>query len=172
LTTRAPIDEASTMTRTMLDQIADGRTDLVFEYLTAGHAAKSTDPNGVSLIMLVIRLWTSITRRPYRGGQTNARPGQHPVGARAVWAIEVHDAPRSLSLSPSRGGEGAEDGRGGASTVQCANQVSPRQAAEAEGQATGTRAWNCRGRLSNPSTIVLAQTNRRLPAGTTPNSAV
>src|ERR1035441_5731222 len=38
------------MTRTMLDQIADGRTDLVFEYLTAGHAAKSTDPNGVSLI--------------------------------------------------------------------------------------------------------------------------
>jgi ankyrin repeat protein len=34
----------------MIDQIADGRTDRVFEYLAAGHAAKSTDPNGVSLI--------------------------------------------------------------------------------------------------------------------------
>jgi ankyrin repeat protein len=34
----------------MLDQIADGRTDLVFEYLAAGHAADSTDKNGVSLI--------------------------------------------------------------------------------------------------------------------------
>jgi ankyrin repeat protein len=34
----------------MLDQIADGRTDLVFDYLAAGHAADSTDPNGVSLI--------------------------------------------------------------------------------------------------------------------------
>jgi hypothetical protein len=28
------------------------------------------------------------------------------------------------------------------------------------------------GRLSNPSTIVLAQTNKRLPTGTPPNSAV
>jgi ankyrin repeat protein len=34
----------------MLDQIADGRTDLVFEYLAAGHAADSADQNGVSLI--------------------------------------------------------------------------------------------------------------------------
>jgi hypothetical protein len=39
-------------------------------------------------------------------------------------------------------------------------------------QAAGTRAWNCRGRLSNPSSIVLAWTNRRLPTGTAPNSAV
>src|SRR6266852_9908725 len=38
------------MSSTMLDQIADGRTDLVFEYLSAGHAANSTDRNGVSLI--------------------------------------------------------------------------------------------------------------------------
>ncbi len=38
------------MSKTTLDQIADGRTDLVFEYLAAGHAADSTDPNGVSLI--------------------------------------------------------------------------------------------------------------------------
>ena len=38
------------MSRTLLDQIADGRTDLVFEYLAAGHAADSTDKNGVSLI--------------------------------------------------------------------------------------------------------------------------
>jgi len=35
---------------TMLDRISDGRTDLVFDYLSQGHAADSTDPNGVSLI--------------------------------------------------------------------------------------------------------------------------
>jgi len=34
----------------MLDRIADGRTDLVFDYLSEGHAANSTDGNGVSLI--------------------------------------------------------------------------------------------------------------------------
>ena len=34
----------------MLEQIADGRTDLVFEYLAANHAANSTDKDGVSLI--------------------------------------------------------------------------------------------------------------------------
>jgi ankyrin repeat protein len=34
----------------MLERIVDGRTDLVFEYLAAGHAASSTDPGGVSLI--------------------------------------------------------------------------------------------------------------------------
>jgi ankyrin repeat protein len=34
----------------MLDRISDGRTDLVFDYLSEGHAANSTDPNGVPLI--------------------------------------------------------------------------------------------------------------------------
>ena len=34
----------------MLDRIADGRTDLVFDYLAAGHAARSADGRGVSLI--------------------------------------------------------------------------------------------------------------------------
>ena len=34
----------------MLDKIADGRTDLVFDYLAQGHAAKSTDSAGVPLI--------------------------------------------------------------------------------------------------------------------------
>lgn len=34
----------------MLDRIADGRTDLVFDYLSEGHAANSRDTNGVSLI--------------------------------------------------------------------------------------------------------------------------
>ncbi len=34
----------------MLDRISDGRTDLVFDYLSGGHAANSTDNNGVSLI--------------------------------------------------------------------------------------------------------------------------
>lgn len=34
----------------LLDQIASGRTDLVFDYLAAGHTANSTDANGVSLI--------------------------------------------------------------------------------------------------------------------------
>lgn len=34
----------------MLDQIADGRTDLVFDYLAEGHPASAADPRGVSLI--------------------------------------------------------------------------------------------------------------------------
>lgn len=34
----------------MLDRISDGRTDLVFDYLSEGHAASSVDKNGVSLI--------------------------------------------------------------------------------------------------------------------------
>lgn len=38
------------MTPNTLDRIVDGRTDLVFEYVTAGHAAASTDEKGVSLI--------------------------------------------------------------------------------------------------------------------------
>ena len=34
----------------MLDRIADGRTDLVFDYLAGGHPATSKDTNGVPLI--------------------------------------------------------------------------------------------------------------------------
>src|SRR5580700_10424824 len=34
----------------ILDQITDGRTDLVFDYLAHGHAATATDKDGVSLI--------------------------------------------------------------------------------------------------------------------------
>jgi len=34
----------------MIDRIADGRTDLVFDLLSAGHSARSTDEHGVSLI--------------------------------------------------------------------------------------------------------------------------
>lgn len=34
----------------MLDQIAEGHTDLVFDYLAAGHPADSTDADGVSLL--------------------------------------------------------------------------------------------------------------------------
>jgi hypothetical protein len=34
----------------MLDRIVDGRTDLVFDFLSVGNAAKSTDSDGVSLI--------------------------------------------------------------------------------------------------------------------------
>src|SRR5260370_36983613 len=34
----------------MLDRISDGRAELVLDYLSEGHAANSTDPNGVSLI--------------------------------------------------------------------------------------------------------------------------
>lgn len=36
----------------MIDNIAEGRTDLVFEYLEAGNPATSRDSNGVSLIQL------------------------------------------------------------------------------------------------------------------------
>ena len=38
------------MNRTILNRISDGRTDLVFDYVSAGSAANSTDANGVSLI--------------------------------------------------------------------------------------------------------------------------
>ena len=34
----------------MFDQITDGRTDLVFDYVAAGHAATSADEGGMSLI--------------------------------------------------------------------------------------------------------------------------
>ena len=34
----------------MLDRITDGRTDLVFDYVSQGHAADATDKDGVSLI--------------------------------------------------------------------------------------------------------------------------
>ena len=34
----------------MLDQIADGRTDLVFDFISEGRPAHSTDPHGVPLI--------------------------------------------------------------------------------------------------------------------------
>ena len=33
-----------------LEQISDGRTDQVFDYVAEGHAANSTDAGGVSLI--------------------------------------------------------------------------------------------------------------------------
>jgi ankyrin repeat protein len=35
---------------TLLDKITEGRTDLVFEFLAEGHAATSTDKDGVTLI--------------------------------------------------------------------------------------------------------------------------
>ena len=35
---------------TILERIADGRTDLVFDYLSAGHAARATDADGVSVV--------------------------------------------------------------------------------------------------------------------------
>ena len=38
------------MSKSIIKQITDGRTDLVFDHLTAGHAATSTDENGVTLI--------------------------------------------------------------------------------------------------------------------------
>jgi ankyrin repeat protein len=38
------------MSHTILDRISNGRTDLVFDFLSAGLAAASTDSNGVSLI--------------------------------------------------------------------------------------------------------------------------
>jgi len=39
----------------MLDRISAGRTDLVFEYVLAGHPATSKDPKGVSLIQRCAR---------------------------------------------------------------------------------------------------------------------
>ena len=34
----------------MIDRIADGRTDLVFEYLSAGHSVSAVGPNGTRII--------------------------------------------------------------------------------------------------------------------------
>ena len=38
------------MSKNILHQITDGRTDFVFDYVTAGHAATSADEGGVSLL--------------------------------------------------------------------------------------------------------------------------
>ncbi len=38
------------MSKNMFDEITDGRTDLVFDYVAAGHAASSADQGGVSLL--------------------------------------------------------------------------------------------------------------------------
>ena len=38
------------MSTTLFERIADGRTDLVFDYLSAGHDARAADSRGVSLI--------------------------------------------------------------------------------------------------------------------------
>ena len=38
------------MTSAILDRIADGRTDLVFDHLAAGHPATSSARNGLPLI--------------------------------------------------------------------------------------------------------------------------
>ena len=38
------------MSNSIIKQIIDGRTDLVFDYLAEGHAATSADKDGVSLI--------------------------------------------------------------------------------------------------------------------------
>jgi len=34
----------------LLDEIVDGRTDLVFEFVSAGYPASATDGGGVSLL--------------------------------------------------------------------------------------------------------------------------
>lgn len=38
------------MSKDILDRITDGRTDLVFDYLSLGHPARSADENGTSLV--------------------------------------------------------------------------------------------------------------------------
>jgi len=38
------------MNKNIFDQITDGQTDLVFDYVAAGHAATSADQDGVSLL--------------------------------------------------------------------------------------------------------------------------
>jgi hypothetical protein len=40
----------TSMTSNILERIADGRTDLVFDYLAQGHPAKSADRGGTALI--------------------------------------------------------------------------------------------------------------------------
>jgi uncharacterized protein len=38
------------MTKSLLEQISDGRTDLVFDYVAAGNAATAADERGVTLL--------------------------------------------------------------------------------------------------------------------------
>ena len=45
-----PLGYAVAMLEITIQKIADGRTDLVFEYLIEGHSASSTDSDGVSLL--------------------------------------------------------------------------------------------------------------------------
>src|SRR6185369_16173475 len=41
---------ADNMSKSIIKQITDGRTDLVFDFLAAGHAATSTDEDGTRLV--------------------------------------------------------------------------------------------------------------------------
>ncbi|MBL9166473.1 MAG: hypothetical protein JNN07_01890 [Verrucomicrobiales bacterium] len=42
--------ESLDMSKSMMEQISEGRTDLVFDYVGSGYAASSCDPDGISLL--------------------------------------------------------------------------------------------------------------------------
>lgn len=71
-----------------IDQISDGRTDLVFEYLSAGQAAKSTDKNGVPLIKWCAYYGdVSAIRYLLANGESLASLGENlDLNGAALWA--------------------------------------------------------------------------------------
>jgi len=62
----------------LLDQITAGRTDLVFDYVAAGHAATTKDSSGVSLIQ-----WCS-----YYGDDCRTK-GETPLHRAAAFGTEA-----------------------------------------------------------------------------------
>jgi hypothetical protein len=60
----------------MIEQIKDGRTDLVFEYLASGHAAASTDDHGTGLIN-----WCAYYRDVSAIKHVRIRPDRPPMAA-------------------------------------------------------------------------------------------
>jgi hypothetical protein len=69
------------MSNNMLEQIADGRTDLVFDYVAAGNAATATDKR---------------LGQTGRGGRGDRSCGRHRIGVRRVTLLgEMSRAPQS-----------------------------------------------------------------------------
>jgi hypothetical protein len=72
--------EVSNMNGNILDRISDGRTDLVFEYVSDRHPATATDRNGVGLIkwcayygdVSAIRFLLAKANRSPRSARTSA----------------------------------------------------------------------------------------------------
>jgi len=72
------------MASRVLDRIKDGRTDLVFDYLSEGHPASAQDENGMRLVQWCWASWylrpDAILRRLCYGG-FSIHPGRRSMEA-------------------------------------------------------------------------------------------